>query len=101
MNQILSMIHIDKKDNSVIRINFDAVIQLLNRYDIFVPVKHFELTFSKVIEERLVGKIQANDVAKWAIAQALLNTAFLLAISKEELIKLKLKENTINIDRKK
>jgi len=44
------------------------------------------------MEERLVGKIRANDVAKWAISQAMLNTALSLMLSKEEILKINSKD---------
>jgi len=95
VNQLLAVIYIDKTDPSVMRIGFDRALEVLFKYDIVVPPKVFEATFVKLVEERLVGKIQANDVAKWAIAQAMLNTALSLSISKEELLRLRLKDNTV------
>lgn len=88
-NQLLSTISIDRKDPSLIRIQFDKVLQILYNFDIVIPPKIFEDTFNKVMEERLVGKIRANDVAKWAISQAMLNTALSLMLSKEEILKLR------------
>lgn len=91
INQLLTTIYIDKKDPSVLRINFDNALAIFQKYEIWIPTKAYEETLNHVITERLVGKIQANDVAKWAIAQAMLNTALLLSMSKEELLKLKLR----------
>ena len=95
INQLLGIIYIDKKDPSIIRISFDQALMILARNEIYVPPKVYEETFKKVIEERLVGKIQANDVAKWAIAQALLNTALTIALTKEDLLKLRLRDNDV------
>jgi hypothetical protein len=103
VNQLLAVIYIDKNDPSVVRIAFDKALQIFANYEIIIPPKTFEATFTKVVEERLVGKIQANDVAKWAIAQAMTNTAVSLAISKEELLRLKLRDNDTvrSFDKKK
>lgn len=103
VNQLLACIHIDKHDPSLVRITFDQALQIFARHEIIVPPKIFEATFMKVMEERLIGKIQANDVAKFAIAQTMVNTASMLAISKEELLRLKLRDNDTvrNFDRKK
>lgn len=91
-NQLLATISTDRNDPSMIRIQFDRVLQILYNFDIIVPPKIFESTFNKVMEERLVGKIRANDVAKWAISQAMLNTALSLMLSKEEILKINSKD---------
>lgn len=102
VNQLLSVIHIDKKDPSVLRISFDRALQIFQKFEIIIPQKVYEDTFVKVVNERLVGKIQANDVAKWVIAQTMVNTALMLSISKEELLKLKLRsEGVTYFDKKK
>ena len=101
-NQLLAAIYIDKNDASVIRINFDMVLKIFERFDIIVPPKALENTLTKVLEERLVGKLTANNTAKWVISQAILNTALSIAISKEELIKIKLRGDGIEtLQRKK
>lgn len=97
LNQLISTVYIDKNDPSIIRIQFDRALQIFYNADIIVPPKAFENTFKKVVEERLVAKIRANDVAKFAIAQAMMNTAFSLMLSKEELIKLRMQDNSSDI----
>lgn len=103
-NQLLGTVSIDRKDPSLIRIQFDRAIQIFYNFDIVVPPKMFENTFMKVMEERLVGKIRANDIAKWAIVQAMLNTALAMMLSKEEILKLQadnISSNDITTIRKK
>lgn len=92
VNQLLGTISIDRADKSVIRVNFDQVLNLLYKFDLFVPPKALENTLNKVIEERMVGKLNASDVTKWVLAQAILNTALSIAVSKEELLKIKLRD---------
>lgn len=102
VNQLLATIYIDKNDNSVIHVSYIDVLKIFEKFDIVVPAKAFENTLNKVFEERLVGKIEATEVSKYAIAQAMLNTALTLAISKEELLRLKLRGEGVNyIDKKK
>jgi hypothetical protein len=55
----------------------------------------YEETLTKVLDEKLVGKTAANEPLKYAIAQAILNTALLLAVSKEEIIKYRIKTNQV------
>lgn len=93
INQLLAHVHFDSADKSIIRISFDNVIKILLENDIIVPPKMYEETLNKVLNEKLVGKVQATDTTKWAVAQAILNTAFLLAVSKDDIIKHKIKTN--------
>jgi hypothetical protein len=93
LNQILAHIHFDKEDKTVVRISFDNVIKILADNDVIVPQKIYETTLEKVLEERLVGKAQVADGTKWIIAQAVLNTALLLAVSKYEIIAHKIRTN--------
>ena len=93
INQLLAQIHFDKQDRTVIRVAFDAVVKILAENDVIVPQKIYEDTLEKVLSEKIVGKVQVTEYTKYAIAQAMLNTAYLLAVSKEEIIKYKIKTN--------
>jgi hypothetical protein len=95
VNQLLPLIHFDSADKSVIRIAFDGVLKVLSENDLIVPQKAYEETLNKVLNERLVGKIQASEPTKYVIAQAMLNTAYLLAVSKDDIIKHKIKTNQV------
>ena len=89
----MAQIHFDKDDSSVIRISFDNVLKVLGENDIIVPHKMYEETLNTVLSEKLVGRVQITDGTKYVVAQALLNTAFLLAVSKDQIIKHKIKTN--------
>ena len=93
INQILPFIHFDSNDKSVIRISFDGVLRLFAENDIILPQKMYEETLSKVLDEKLVGKSPVSEPLKYVIAQTVLNTALLLSISKEDIIKYKIKTN--------
>ncbi len=90
---MLAHIHYDKLDNSVLKINFQNIIKILYDNEIIVPVQIFEDSLQKVLDERLVGKATASEQTKYAIAQAILNTAFLLAVPKDQIIKHKIRTN--------
>jgi len=95
INQIIAHVYFDSNDKSVVRVAFDSVLKILGENDIIVPQKMYEETLNKVLEEKLVGKTAANEPLKYIIAQAILNTAYLLAISKDEIIKYKIKTNQV------
>jgi hypothetical protein len=95
VNQLLAHIHFDSQDPSVLRLSFGNIIVLLADNDIIVPQAMFEETLNKVLTERLVGKVPADLGTKHAVAQAILNTAYLLAVSKEDIIKHRIKTNQI------
>jgi hypothetical protein len=88
-------VYFDKEDKSVVRVAFDNILKVLGENDIVVPQKMYEETLTKVLDEKLVGKTAANEPLKYAIAQAILNTALLLAVSKEEIIKYRIKTNQV------
>lgn len=93
INQLIAQIHFDKEDRSTVRISFDTVIKILYDSELIVPQKMYEETLNKVLNEQLVGKAQANEPLKYIIAQAMVNTALLLAVSKDEIIRHKIKTN--------
>ena len=88
VNKLLAAIYFDKNDATTIRVAFDLCVKILAEHDIFVAPIQYETVLRKVLDAKLVGKIPTNDVAKWAIAETMLNTALAIALSKEELIKL-------------
>jgi hypothetical protein len=93
LNQLIAQVHFDKEDKSAVRVAFDNVIKILYEHELIVPQKMYEETLNKVLTEKLVGKAQANEPIRYAIAQAMINTALLLAVSKEEIIKYRIKTN--------
>lgn len=93
INQLLAQVHFDSKDKSVVRISFDNVIKILIDNDILIPQKAYEETLNKVLSEQLVGKIGANESAKLILANAMLEVALAMAVSKEDLIKHKIRTN--------
>lgn len=93
ITQLLGAIYIDSQDPSVMRINFAMVLSVFDRHDIIVPPKILQELLTKVMEERLVGKIQSNETAKWIIAQAIFNVGLQVSVSKEDLLKIRLADN--------
>ena len=75
------------------KISFFNVLQIFAEHDIILPQKAYESTVQAVLDTRLVGKIRATDGAKYAIAQAMLNTAHTMSISKEDILKYKIRTN--------
>lgn len=97
LNRLETYVYVDKSDETIIHIDFDNVLHCLLDFGVMVPPRQFEDTVEKILNEKIVGKIDANPTAiKIIIGKIMYDVSERMALSSDAVLKHNLKMDKSN-----
>jgi hypothetical protein len=87
VNQLLSTIHVDKKDPSVIRLDMNNAASILSKAGYNLPAQQFESNLDELLSKRLIGKAKVTGGIKYSVAEMILALAIKMHIDEATIIK--------------
>ena len=92
VTQLLSTIHKDKKNPSVIRVNIDNAVSILSSFGYNLPSNVFEKKLEELLNSKLVGA-KITPGLTFSIAQLIIDIANKMHIKDEDLAAFLAKQN--------
>lgn len=87
VNQLLSTIHVDRKDPSVIRIDMNNTASILSKAGYTLPAQQFESNLEELLSKRLIGKVKVAGGLKYSVAEMILALANKMHIDDATILK--------------
>lgn len=81
----MGAVYKDKEDQSLIRIDITKAIDILEKYDILVPVHIYEQTLSHLLSQHIVGKVPADKATSYAIAGIMFDVSTKVKVDRQKL----------------
>lgn len=94
VTQLLSTIHIDKKDVSVMRVNLDNAVNILSNFGYNLPSKLYEAKLEEILNKKLSGNAKVSPGLKYAIAEMIVALADKMHVDEAQIVKYITEHNT-------
>jgi len=92
LNRLEGAVYLDKKDPTIVRIDFESVLMHLYEFGLAVPPKQYEAAVVKFLDAELVNKAPAEvGPMRILVGKLLYDISAQLAVTEEEMLKHKLK----------
>jgi hypothetical protein len=94
VTQLLSTIHIDKKDPSVMRVDIDNAVNILSNFGYNLPSQLYEANLEKVLNKKLTGHAKVSPGLKYGIADMIVALANKMHVDEAQITKYLSEHNT-------
>lgn len=94
VTQLLSTIHIDKKDPSVMRVDINNAVNILSNHGYNLPSNLYEDKLEEILNRKLTGHAKVSDGLKYGIADMIVALADKMHVDEAQIVKYITDHNT-------